>query len=443
MTTEASGVFDAKQKLLTELGWSENPFIKDLRSENRDEFLRYYCPFEAASIVERLAFDAKACLLFGPKGVGKTSALHFVRYSLPENEFQPIMFKEIPAGLDELAREIGLRRNEGILDSIVSALGGGKKKQRSFSRSEIAVHFKRLTRDRKAIMFLDEAHLEKTPEMYMEFKYLLDEVPNLRAVIVALGKEGFPDSFLQLVGEGNAFQRRNFTAKEMRAIIEHRIAAVGGKGNAPFPEAFLKELLKNEQMLLSPRYVFDELNAFLAALALGKSKWSGAAEYANDPLIQAAIEDAIASKPKGKSEGKDYGIEVAEEKEQGSEFIEMGRDAEARDKKAKANADAAKTLTTSHAEWWTLLSPSQKQILELLIRNPDGLTLSDIKKDTSLAENTAFNALYQLRGDDEAEKRRKPSIPWPLVNVEGKPVGGRKKNVYRVDDKIKNLFTLH
>ncbi len=438
MTTEASGVFDAKQKLLSELGWSENPFIKDLRAENREEFLRYYCPFEAASVVERLAFDAKACLLFGPKGVGKTSAIYFIKYSLPENEFAPVMFKEIPAGLDELAREIGLRRNEGILDSIVSALGGGKKKQRGFSRGELAAHFKRLTRDRKAVLFLDEAHLEKAPEMYMEFKYLLDEVPNLRAVIVALGKEGFPDSFLQLVGEGNVFQRRNFTAKEMRTIIEHRIAAVGGKGSAPFPEAFLKELLKNEQMLLSPRYVFDELNAFLAALALGKSKWAGAAEYANDPLIQAAIEDAIASKqPKGKSEGKGT-VEIAEEKEQGSEFIEMGRDAEARDKKA----NEAK-LTTSHADWWTLLSPSQKQILELLIRNPDGLTLADIKKDTSLAENTAFNALYQLRGDDEAEKRRKPSIPWPLIDVEGKPVGGRKKNVYRVDDKIKNLFTLH
>jgi hypothetical protein len=280
--------------------------------------------------------------------------------------------------------------------------------------------------------------------MYMEFKYLLDEVPGLRAVIVALGKEGFPDSFLQLVGEGNAFQRKNFTAKEMRAIIEHRVAAVGGKGVAPFPEAFLKELLRDERMLLSPRYVFDELNAFLAALALGKSKWSGAAEYANDPLIQAAIEDAIASKqPKGKngkSEGKtsEGTVEIAEEKESGQEFLEMGREAEAREKKA-----AEGKLTTSHADWWTLLSPSQKQILELLIRNPNGLTLADIKRETALAENTAFNALYQLRSDDDAEKRRKPSVPWPLIDVEGKPVGGRKKNVYRVDDKIKNLFTLH
>jgi hypothetical protein len=343
------------------------------------------------------------------------------------------MFKEIPSSLDELAREIGLRRSEGILDAIVSALGGGKKKQRDFSRSELAAHFKRATRERKAILFLDEAHLERAPEMYMEFKYLLDEVPNLRAVIVALDKEGFPDSLLQLVGEGNAFQRKAFTAHEMRQIIEHRIAAAGGRGVAPFPEAFLKELLKDERMLLSPRYVFDELNAFLAALALGKSKWRGAAEYANDALVQAAIEDAIAARPKGKSEGM---VEVAEEREQGrqgQEFIDMAKDAEARDKK----------LTTTHADWWALLSPSQRQILELLIRNPDGLTLADIKRETALAENTAFNALYQLRGDDDAEKRRKPSVPWPLVNVEGKAVGGRKKNVYRVDEKIKNLFTLH
>ncbi|MFH0973223.1 MAG: AAA family ATPase, partial [Candidatus Micrarchaeota archaeon] len=424
----------------------------DLRAENRDEFLKYYCAFEAASIVERLAFDAKACLLVGPKGVGKTSAIYFVKYSLPESEFSTIMFKEPPESLDDLAKEAGLRRREGIIDALVSALGGSRKKQRGFTRAEIADHFRKLSRDRKTILFLDEAHLAKAPEMYMEFKYLLDEVPNLRAVICALGKEGFPDSFLQLVGEGNVFQRNNFTAAEMRKIIEHRVAAVGERNTAPFPEAFLKELLKDERVLLSPRYVFDELNGFLAALALGKSKWKGAAEYANDLLIQSAIEDAIANsrlkgKPReGKEGGKEKegcGIEVAGE--QGSEFLEMGREAEARDKKASATATSATLaqLTTSNAEWWVSLSPSQKQILELLIRNPNGLTLSEIRSATGLAENTAFNSLYQLRGDDNAEKRRKPNIPWPLIGVEGKPVGGRKKNVYRVDEKIKNLFTLH
>ncbi|MEM0475252.1 MAG: hypothetical protein QW343_00445, partial [Candidatus Norongarragalinales archaeon] len=316
---------------------------------------------------------------------------------------------------------------KGFLDAILAAFVGSKreKKQRTFTRAEVARHLQKICRERKTLLFLDEAHLERNSEMFMELKYLLDEIPNLRAVICALDKESFPDSLLQLIGEANIFQRKNFTEKEMRQIIEHRIRAVGGKGTAPFPEAFLKEVLHNERMLLSPRYVFDELNNFLAALALGKSKWRGAAEYAGDAIIQAAIEDAIASKRSLVSESSGREPEVEE----------TSREAEAREKK--------QALTTSHADWWVLLSPSQKQVLELLIRNPDGLTLADIKRETALAENTAFNALYQLRGDDEAEKRRKPSVPWPLVSVESKSVGGRKKNVYRVDEKIKNLFTLH
>jgi hypothetical protein len=186
----------------------------------------------------------------------------------------------------------------------------------------------------------------------------------------------------------------------MIEIINHRVQAVGGAGMKPFPEAFLKEVF-SDRNLLSPRYVFDELNAFLASLALGKSEWAGAAEYANDPIVQAAI----------------------------SRSMEEAREAK---------------ITTSHADWWVVLSPSQKTVLEALLKSGgNGLTLGDIRAQTKLSENTAFNALYQLRGDDEAEKKRKPEVPLPLVQVQQRLVGGKKKNVYHIDEKIKNLFTMN
>lgn len=387
-------VFEAKQRLLKELGWHENPFVKDLRSANKEDFLKYYCPFESTEILKRLAFDTKACLLVGPKGVGKTSALYFVSYGLPEAEFRCLFFKEPPVSVDALAEEAGFGNKPGFFSGLMSVFGGQSKKQ-PVSRSELAERLK--NERKKLVFFIDEAHLEKTEEMYMEFKYLLDDVPNLRIVFSALGSENFPDSLVQLIGDNNVFQRKHFTSQEMTTIIEHRINAVGGKGVKPFPAPFLREVL-TEHNLLSPRYVFDELNNHLASLALGKSKWQGASEYANDPIIQSAISDSIAT--------------------------------------------SGERITTAHADWWVSLSPSQKQILELLLHNGE-LSLSEIMAETKLPQNTCFNALYQMRGDDNAEKKRKPNVPFPLVGFKGKAAGGRKKNLYFVDAKVKNIFTLN
>lgn len=381
-------MFAAKQKLLQDLGWSENPFVKDLRAQDHETFMRYYCTFESGQILQKLAFDTKACLLLGPKGVGKTSALQFVSYNLPSGEFLPILFKEPPETIEELGEIVS---PAGILDRLKALVGA----RRGQSREALARRLKQ--ERRKIVFFLDEAHLEKNVGMYMEFKYLLDEVPNLRLVISALGKENFPDSLLQLVGDQNVFKRSGFSEDEMLQIISHRISAVGGRGLEPFSEDFLK-IIFTEQNLLSPRYVFDELNNYLAQLALGKAQDSTMAQSKGTQRI--FQEEAIAQSASGG------------------------------------------TLTTSNADWWVILSPSQQQVMNLLLKT-DGLTLSAIMERTGLSQNTAFNALYQLRGDDEAEVKRKPDVPFPLVIVKQKMVGGRKKNIYLVDPKIKHLFTLN
>ena len=381
-------VFIAKEKLLSSLTWSENPFVKDLRLSEKGEFLKYYCPLDAAKVLEKLAFDAKACLLLGPKGVGKTSALYYICYSLPET-FEKIMFKEPPAGLNELADQIGFNRTTGI--TFISFLSH----KRDVSRQELSRFLRGKTSQKKMVMFIDEAQLG--PEMYMEFKYLLDDVPNLRIVFSALDKSKFPDSLLHLIGVSNTFSRTKFTKEEMTDIIQHRINSVGGKIGAPFSEKILAEVLSS-QNLLSPRYVFDELNVHLAKLALGEEKVE---PYADDLLIQGAIQ---------------------------------------RSREQPQTTDYA--FTTSHAPWWTILSPSQKSILVQLVGG-DGLSLSDLMSKTSLTQNTVFNALYQLRGDDDAEKERKPDVPFPLVVVKQQFVGKRKKNLYFLNNKIKNLLTTH
>ncbi|MEW5955755.1 MAG: hypothetical protein AB1626_04445 [Candidatus Micrarchaeota archaeon] len=379
-------IFEAKDKLLKELGWAENPFVKDLRTFDKEAFLKYYCPFESASIVQKLAFDTKACLLLGPKGVGKTSALYHVYYSLPQNEFLPIMLKEPPASVDALARETGFVREDGLFAGLLSALRG----RREVSRRELVEKMK--SDSRKVVLFMDEAHLEPAKEMYMEFKYLLDEVPNLRVVFSALGQENFPDSLQQLIGSKNVFSRKSFSQEEMKRIVEHRIAAVGGSGVAPFDEAFLQQAF-SEQNLLTPRYVFDELNARLAQLAAGEA---AVQPYADDPIVMAAV---------------------------------------ARSKQEQ--------FTTAHAEWWVMLSPSQQAVMKQLFSRQEGMTLNELMTTLGLSQNTCFNALYQLRGDDDAELKRKPEVPFPLVEVKQKQVGGRKKNIYFANQKVRNLFTLH
>ncbi|NUN11080.1 hypothetical protein HUU53_00340 [Candidatus Micrarchaeota archaeon] len=385
-------VFEAKDKLLHHLKWTENPFVKDLRIEDEESFLKYYYQLEAKEILKKLAFDAKACMLIGPKGVGKTSAMYFVRYSLPQEEFVSIVFKQPPESIDSLARETGLfPSNEGGLVSNLMSVFGKKPEKKPISRSELVSKLKSV--GKKLVFFMDEAHLEKNHDMYMEFKYLLDEVPNLRLVISALGKEGFPDSLIQLIGEGNIFTRTGFTREEMLEIIKHRINAVGGNDVKPFSKVFLDKVLSG-QNLLSPRYVFDELNSFLASMALGDDSYKKY-EYADDPIIQSAIQYSSEQK-----------------------------------------------ISRANANWWPMLSPSQQKITELLVRDGE-LTLSEIMEKTELSQNTAFNALYQLRGGDEAEKKRKPSVPFPLIKVKSIGSGARKKNVYSLNPKIRNLFTMH
>jgi type II secretory pathway predicted ATPase ExeA len=374
-------VFEARQRLLSELGWRENPFVKDLRVSDKESFLKYYLPLEGEKILERLAFDAKACLLVGPKGVGKTSALYFVKYSLP-SEFESHVFKEPPQTLDGLHNRL-FGEERGFLDSL---LGRPAKK---VSRENLVKKLR--AKKKKVALFVDEAHLEENRGMYMEFKYLLDDVPNLRLVVSALGRDDFPDSLVHLIGEPNIFTRKKFSKEEMLKIISHRISAVGGKGLNPFPDVFLEEVL-TEQNLLSPRYVFDELNSFLASLAMGKSDWKAASEYADNPIVQSVIR---------------------------------------RDR-----------ITKGNVSWWNQLSPSQQNVMECLL-GADSLTLKEIRKATGLSQNTAFNALYQLRGSDSAEKKRKPEVPFPLVSVKAKKVGGRKRNEYSLNKKVRNLFTMH
>ncbi|MBI5636265.1 hypothetical protein HY993_04855 [Candidatus Micrarchaeota archaeon] len=394
MDGDSAKVFSAKDNMLQMLSWADNPFIKDLRVSDKENFLKYYSPFEANAILEKLAFDSKACLFLGPKGVGKTSALYFVDYSLPQKDFIPVMFKQLPESIEQLALESGLFERE---KSLLSKIFGAFSKKREFTRAELIDGLKSF--DKKIVFFFDEAHLVKNRGMYMELKYLLDEVPNLRMVFSALGADEFPDSLMHLIGEKNVFVRKGFSRDEMLDIISHRIKAVGGSGLKPFNSEIIDRVL-TEQNLLTPRYVFDELNSYLAKLALdGKlpDAEDGALLGSSDPIVQAV----------------------------------------------KSRGAAEDVLNTSNADWWVSLSPSQQVILELLLSSGDGLTLNSIMGKTRLSQNTAFNALYQLRGADEAEIKRKPAVPFPLISVDAKLVGGRKKNVYFASEKIRNLFTMH
>ncbi len=389
---ETTAIFDSKKKLLESFGWEENPFVKDLRMYDKDNFLKYYCPLDGEKLLSKLAFDTKACMLVGPKGVGKTSAMYYAWYLLPRGEFDVIMFKQPPTTLEDLAHEAGIAQG-GVLGGIMTAIG---MKHAKLKRSDVADALR--NKSKKTVFFLDEAQLEPNPEMYMEFKYLLDEVPNLRIVICALGRDNFPDSLMQLVGEKNIFTRKGFTKEEMVEIITHRIKAVGGKGTHPFSRGALDEIL-TEQNLLTPRYVFDELNSRLAKMAAGEIdvKTEAVRLSKEDPIVQAA---------------------------------------------ARADDGKAVQITKGNADWWVLLSPSQQQIMELLLSSGSGLTLAEICEKLKLAENTVFNALYQLRGDDKRERERKKEVPFPLVQVEGRMVGGRKKNVYSAANKVRNLFTM-
>ncbi len=464
----SESVFDAKQRLLETLGWAENPFVKDLRISEKDTFMKHYCPLDGGKVLQSLAFDAKACVLEGPKGVGKTSALYFAYYSLPSKEFYPVMLKEPPASLEQLGEETGLFAQKNLVQKIFYAIGGGRK----VSRRQLVQRIRSV--NKKVVLFVDEAHLGKD-EMQMEFKYLLDEVPNLRMVFSALGTGSFPDSLLHLVGDRHVFQRKDFSKEEMRKIIRHRIEAVGGTGLAPFSETALESVL-TEQNLFSPRYVFDELNSLLAKMALGeKTMFSARGERGGEKeggarQEKTANKEALAKKERSeKIVFVEKSQKILEEKNQnnfennlianeemeakaGREFDnELKLEEHEEEEGVLGVADPivlsatarGRQLNTSNADWWVLLTPSQQQIMQLLVAQGREMSLAEVCKATALGESTVFNCLYQLRGEDEKEIERKKEVPFPLVQVEPKMVGGKKKNVYKAAPKVRSLFTMH
>jgi len=444
---ESAQPFEAKDHLLEQLGWEENPFVKDLRAYDRETFLQYYLPFEATHLVNRLAFDTKACLLLGPKGVGKTSALYYVYHNLPKGEFLPIFLKEPPATLEALAGEVGLSRQQegGILGSIGSILGLGSRKNLPISRQELADFLK--GRSKKVVIFLDEAHLAPNPAIYMELKYLLDEVPNLRLVMSALGKEPFPDSLLHLIGEPNVFQRRAFSVKEMVKLISHRVRAVGGQGVEPFDKRFLAAIF-TEQNLLTPRYIFDELNSYLASLAMGGKPSDILSEYhenrsrKRENLVEEGVEEEVLEQEADEQPYSDDPI-VKSAVKRSLEMSKESKKGKTEEEEKPLPAHASKGLTKGNADWWVLLSPSQQQVIDFLLKSGEGRSLAELMKSTGLRQDTCFNALYQLRGSDANEVKRKPEVPFPLIVVKGRRVGRRKKNVYFLNPKIRNLFTMH
>lgn len=449
---ESAQVFGAKDKLMHELDWSENPFVKDLRAQDRKTFLQYYLPFESSQILNRIAFDTKACMLLGPKGVGKTSALYYVFHNLPSDEYLPIFYKEPPANLGDLASEEGFPAAAGSRGGLFGGILGLFSRQKlPTSRREVAKALK--AERRKVVLFLDEAHLASNPAMYMELKYLLDEVPNLRLVMAALGKEPFPDSLLHLIGEQNTFQRRGFSVKDMVKIIAHRIRAVGGNGVNPFDKRFLAAIF-TDQNLLTPRYIFDELNSYLANLALGEEPAHILEEYEEnrsrrrESLVKEGVEEEELEREVEESPYSDDPIVKSAVKRSLQESKAVRKLGKAASAEAEAPLEAAErpskaSLTKSNADWWVLLSPSQQQVMDCLVKRPEGLSLSELMKETALRQETCFNALYQLRGSDANEVRRKPEVPFPLVVVKARRVGRRKKNVYFPNGKIRNLFTMH
>ncbi len=448
----ATNVFQAKDRLLKELKWSENPFVKDLRVQDKETFMQYYAPLDGVKIVERLAFDVKACAILGPKGVGKTSALFYVLYSLPDTEFDKIMLKEPPLDLTEMAKLCGLEKKPGVLGSILNALG--KKQEYKIERAELISYIKTKTNTKKLVIFVDEVHLNL--QLAMEYKYLLDEIPNLRMIFCGLELSGLPDSLVQLIGEKNIFHRNSFSKQEMLDIIAHRIHAAGGKGIAPFSQEYLNSIL-TEQNLLTPRYVFDELNNELAKIANGDA---GVTHHIEDEFIASVVKKAkehphisrLTPNPNAviidgdaqSAKQTPFGFDVPQTKQEKTKTTKTTT----RQTKTNVEDDVFKpshvlsSITTSHAPWWQQLSPSQQQVISTLVQK-DALSLNEIMEYTGLTQNTVFNALYQLRGEDAAEKKRKPDVPFPLVMAKATMAGKKKKNLYSINSKIKNLFTLH
>lgn len=223
-----TGVSAAQRKWYSKLGWKRNPFTLDIMP---DLFTGYQTQVEA--ILEKIHSRAGHILIFGNKGVGKTTLLKWLTDKL-KDEFMTIYIPRPTENFDEL------------LEFMADHFKLKKPKDRHLTIYDIEEMVSKTHKN--LLVLLDEAHeftegFERPLRTLGDIngiKFVLGGLPEVREKI----KKVSPPFYDRIVLEEKL---EHLTPEETHNLIQKRIESVGGSGIVPFTHEAIENIFKMSQ----------------------------------------------------------------------------------------------------------------------------------------------------------------------------------------------------
>lgn len=221
-----TGVTGAQKKWFAKFGWKRNPFTLDVIPS---VFTGY--SGQVKSIMEKINTRSGHILVYGDKGVGKTTLLRWLADNL-KRENHAIYVARPPLNFDDLIR------------LVVAELKGERlARRKKFSLYELEDMIKKAKKP--VVILLDEAH-EFTAEIEQQMRSLGD-VQGINYVLAGLPeardriKKDSPPFFDRMVLETYI---DHLSQEETREMIRKRIEDVGGKDIKPFTDEAISNVFK-------------------------------------------------------------------------------------------------------------------------------------------------------------------------------------------------------
>ncbi len=213
-------VTKAHRKWFDKFGWKGNPFTLDVIPSL---FTGYSAQVDA--IVEKLSTRTGHILVYGDKGVGKTTLLRWLADNLKKDN-HAIYVARPPLNFDDLIR------------LVVAELKGGRRKYSLYELEELVKKAKK-----PVVVLLDEAH-----EIAAEIEQQMRSLGDIQKVNLILA--GLPETREKIKRESPPFFDRmvlettidHLNLEETRDLIRKRIESVGGNDIKPLTDEAVENI---------------------------------------------------------------------------------------------------------------------------------------------------------------------------------------------------------
>lgn len=375
------------------LGWRKSPFIKSTSMDTpiikREQ--------EYNKVLECIGGWDRIMVVTAPIGYGKTT-------------FMNTLVKNKPPEIDYLVFFDSYEPVEEVMGRVMMKLPFWKRLlTKKIDRTLFGEFLHKKLGSKKLLMLFDEAQ-DYDNDLFKWLRMLNDRVDNL--FMIFFGLKGLED---KITAETSFRDRKTksisltpFSTDDLQEIVTKRIRWVGGRGIQPFTEESLKRLCESANSV--PRRLMENGQRAIEECA------------ANEifSIDENTIESII-----GTYAGEDVKLVPVEDRES----VEISHEV------VKTDLPESKSYDLMDE-----LSPTQRDIVRLLMEK-EALSITEIGVMLNKDIRSIGSLIRKLRGLNQKEVGRKPSIQYPVVVRKGKEQRmGRIQYVYGLSDNTRRVL---